>query len=137
MTLQQNKSKAQVVEMFSLAIADGFVSPEELTLIYARGAELGLGSQEVDEVILNPESVTFEPPESLVEAILRLYDLGKVVLSDNQIDPREVELLKTFAGRFGIRDDLLDSVVTAVIDEVKAGTSHGDLVALLAKEIAQ
>lgn len=134
-TTNSRKATSRVLEMFHLAIADGFVSPEELALIYEKGAELGLGREQVDAIIRDPSAVAFDPPESLVETILRLYDLGKVVVSDDIVDDREVALLKSFAKKFQIREDLIESVVTAVVDEVRAGTSHDELVRTLTREI--
>jgi hypothetical protein len=128
-------ANAQVLDMFNLAIADGFLAPEELAVIYSKGGELGLERQHIDEIIKNPDSVSLADPESLVEAIMRLYDLGVVLLSDGVIDPREVSLLRSFARRFLIRDDLIDGVVNAVIEEVRGGTSRDDLVTKLKEEI--
>ena len=128
-------ANAQVLDMFNLAIADGFLAPEELAVIYSKGSELGLEREHIDEIIKNPDSVSLADPESLVEAIMRLYDLGVVLLSDGVIDPREVSLLRSFARRFLIRDDLVDGVVNAVIAEVRGGISRDDLVNKLRQEI--
>jgi hypothetical protein len=136
LVMELSKSKSRVLEMFSLAIADGFVSPGELALIYSRGADLGLGRDQIDEIIQHPDGVAFVAPESLVETILRLYDLGAVVVSDDAVDAREVDLLKSFARKFSIREDLVDSIVGAVVEEVKAGTSHDELVETLSREMS-
>jgi hypothetical protein len=128
-------ANAQVLDMFNLAIADGFLAPEELAVIYSKGGELGLERQHIDEIIKNPDSVSLADPRSLVEAIMRLYDLGVVLLSDGIVDPREVSLLRAFARRFLIRDDLVEGVVNAVIEEVRAGISRDDLVNKLRQEI--
>jgi hypothetical protein len=128
-------ANAQVLDMFNLAIADGFLAPEELAVIYTKGGELGLEKEHVDEIIKNPDSVSLADPESLVEAIMRLYDLGVVLLSDGVVDPREVNLLRSFARRFLIRDDLVEGVVNAVIEEVRAGISRDELVNKLRQEI--
>lgn len=126
---------AQVVSLFTLAIADGFVSPEELALIHLKGKELGLSSREIDDAIKNPHRVPFEALASLVDAIARLYDLACVLLSDGSIDPREVEVMRSYARRFGIQESLIDRVVSALIDEVRAGTDRNALIAALSEEV--
>jgi hypothetical protein len=127
--------QTQVLDMFSLAIVDGFVAPEELAVIYSKGEELGITRAHVDEILKNPHRVKYHAPVDLVDAIMRLFDLGLVVASDGVIDVREVSLLKSFAKRFGIADALLDTVVENIIDEVKAGTPRRKLVDTLMKEM--
>lgn len=133
----RDTARSQVISMFTLAIADGFVSPEELTLVYEKGKELGLTGQQVDEVIQNPHRVAFEVPATLVEAITALYDLARVVVTDGRVDPREVDLLRSFALRFGIPVSLLDQVVAALVDEVRAGTPREELVMHLTSEVGE
>jgi hypothetical protein len=130
-------ARSQVLDLFTLAIADGFVSPGELAIIYDKGRELGLGQQEVDEAIQNPHRVSFEPPASLVDAVARLYDLAQVLISDGTIDQREVGVLRSFAARFGIHDRLIDRIVAALVEELRAGTSRESLIASLAEEVAR
>jgi uncharacterized tellurite resistance protein B-like protein len=131
------KVRAKVLEMFSLAIADGFVAPEELTVIYAKGAELGLEQSHVNEIVQNPYSVAFDEPSDLAEAIVRLHDLGVVMASDGVIDERELNLVRSFARRFGIKPELVDNVVSGIVDEIKAGTSRERLTEKLQKELGQ
>jgi uncharacterized membrane protein YebE (DUF533 family) len=121
--------RSQVLDLFALAIADGFVSPEELALIHERGRELGLTSQQVEEVIANPDNVAFVAPSSLTDAIIRLYDLSCVLISDGVVDPREVQVLRSYAERFGVREKLVDPIVATLIDEVRAGTPREKLIA--------
>ena len=128
-------ARSQVINMFTLAIADGFVSPEELTLVYKKGKELGLRREEVDEVIQTPHRVAFEVPTTLVGSITSLYDLARVVVTDGRVDPREVDLLRSYAVRFGISASLIDQVVLALVDEVRAGTPRDELVAKLTAEV--
>jgi uncharacterized membrane protein YebE (DUF533 family) len=127
---------SHILDLFTLAIADGFVAPEELTLIYEKGQQLGLSTAAIDEVIQNPHRVSFRAPESLLEAIPRLYDLACVVVTDDRIDPREVSVLRSYAQRFGIQPELVDQIVAALVDEVRAGTQRDELVAKLAQELA-
>lgn len=128
-------ARSQILDLFTLAIADGFVSPDELSIIYDKGKELGLDQQEVDDAIQNPHRVAFDPPGSLVDAVARLYDLARVLISDGTIDPREVGVLRSFAARFGVQDRLIDQVVSGLVEEVRAGTSREALIESLAKEV--
>ena len=133
----QPAARSQILDLFTLAIADGFVAPEELALIYEKGKDLGMGVGAVDDVIRNPHRVPFEAPSSLVDAIARLYDLACVLLTDGTIDPREVSTMHAFAKRFGIREELINPIVAALVEEVRAGTPRDELLAKLTKEVAQ
>ena len=128
-------ARSQVLDLFTLAIADGAVSPEELALVHQKAKELGLGAQQMDEVIRNPHRVAFKAPTSLVDALTRLYDLATVLVSDGVVDPREVTVLRHFVGRFGIREEVVDQTVAALIDEARAGTSRDAFVAGLSMEV--
>lgn len=130
-------ARSQILDLFTLAIADGFVSPDELALIYEKGKAFGMDGVAVDDVIRNPHRVSFTPPVSLIDAIARLYDLARVLLSDGTIDPREVSTMQSFAKRFQIRDDLIDPIVAALVEEVRAGTAREALVSKLAEEVGQ
>jgi hypothetical protein len=130
-------ARSQILDLFTLAIADGFVTPEELSIIYDRGRELGLDQQGVNEAIQNPHRVSFEPPSSLIDAIVRLYDLARVVISDGTIDPREVGVLRSFVTRFGIHDHLVDPIVAALVEDVRAGTPRETLIERLTEEVGR
>jgi hypothetical protein len=134
---QTEKTRARVLEMFSLAIADGFVAPEELAVIYEKGEQLGLNHMHISEVIQDPYSVEFVEPEDITEAIGRLYDLGVVLLSDGIIDHRELSLIRSFAIRLGIEEHLVEPVLTALLDELKANTSRDDLLKKLRTELGR
>lgn len=128
-------ARSRIIDLLSLAIADGFVSPEELALIHERGRDLGLTADHINEIIANPHRVTFVEPATVPDAIVRLYDLAKVLLSDGSIDPREVDVMRSFARRFRIPSHLVSDVVAALVDEVRAGTTREALVAALTKEL--
>ena len=129
-------ARSRVIELFALAIADGFVSAEELALIYEKGKQLGLTSAQVDEAIQNPHRVASNLPTSLLDAITRLYDLASVIVTDGKIDPREIEVMRAYAHRFGVAAELVDDVIAALVEEVRAGTPRDQLIETLTKELA-
>jgi uncharacterized tellurite resistance protein B-like protein len=130
-------SLSHVADLFSLAIADGFVSPEELTIIYAKGEALGLRQEDIDEAIRNPDAVQFDPPSSVAQTAVRIYDLAQVVLGDDHVDPKEMDVLRAFARRFGLRDEIVDELIEAVIQEMREGTSREDLEARIVREASK
>src|ERR1039458_7002800 len=114
------KHRNHFTNLYLVAIADGTCDDAELNFLYELGTRKGLSKEQIDSIICNPHKARFIKPDSLIEAIEQLYDMGQMVCADGKIHPYEVDLCKSFSRKFDIKDELIDEVVERLIDEVSA-----------------
>lgn len=113
--------KSHFLNLYSLALSDTQITPEELTFLYHFGEERGVPSNSIDEILLNPHNVSFQVPESIDLRIEYLYDFVRMILVDDKILPDEVLSFKKFALRFGFIDENIDSIFNYLIECAKSG----------------
>lgn len=123
-----NGQRNYFTNLFQVALADNEVSPAELNFLYELGISRGFFKEQIDEIIANPHKTRFEKPHSLIEAIEQLYDLVQMLWMDGKVHLHEVELIKSFAKRFDINDEIVEELVETLIEQVKAGISKSDLI---------
>lgn len=116
------------MNLFSVAIADNNLDPTELKFLYELGIEKGLTKEQIDDIIANPHKARFIKPSSLLDAIDQLYDIVQMVLQDGKIHPHEVDLCKSFAKRFDIKEEIIDELIEKLIEEVRSGVCKEKLI---------
>ncbi len=114
------KHRNHFTNLYLIAIADGRCDDAEINFLYELGSHKGLSKEQIDSIIGNPHKARFIKPDTLIEAIEQLYDMGQMVCADGTIHPYEVDLCKSFSRKFDIKDDLIDEIVEHLIDEVNS-----------------
>jgi uncharacterized tellurite resistance protein B-like protein len=132
---REARTRSELLDLYAMVIADSTVAPEELALLYERGRALGLTSADVDALITNSNSVPFVAPVDVPDAVGRLFDLTTVLHADGVVDPRELEVLRGFARRFGMPEGIINELVTKLVEEVRAGADRGQLLAEVAEAL--
>lgn len=124
----ENGQRNYFTNLFQVALSDNQIDPAELNFLYELGVSRGFAKEQIDEIIANPHKTRFEKPKSLIEAIERLYDLVQMVLKDGKIHLNEVELCKSFAKRFDIKEEIIDELIETLIEQVRKGASKENLI---------
>ena len=119
--------KSHFLNLYSMVMADGQVSPKEKTELYRIGQEeFGVSEQEFDRLVFSDE-ILFYTPVTQEEKIIYLYDFALVAWADGSIADEELHLLKTYARRFGIVEDAIDPLVKLLLEKAKEHLSHEEL----------
>ena len=119
--------KSHFLNLYSMVMADGEVSPKEKTELYRIGKdEFGVSEQEFDKLVFSDE-ILFYTPESEREKITYLYDFALIAWADESIADEELHLLKTYARKFGVVEESIDPLVNLLIEKAKEHLSHEEL----------
>jgi hypothetical protein len=114
------KHRNYFTNLYLIAISDGVCHASELEFLYNLGEQKGLTTEQIQHIIENPHKARFIKPDTVIEAIEQLYDMGQMVCADGRIHPYEVDLCKSFSRKFELRDDMIDEIVEKLIDEVSS-----------------
>ena len=120
------KSKAEraklthLKNMVILALADGKLEENELSAIAAMCAREGISESEFKRCVDDPDSIEFVMPEDEATKIKYIKDLVLLMMSDGDIDDREVVWCKLVAEQLGYRHEVTDALVLGIINDIKA-----------------
>ncbi len=131
-----DSQKSQVLNLYSMIVADATSSPSELAHLFAWAQSHGLPRADIEAVILSPDGVNYVPPDGIMDALGQLYDLAQMVCADGVVAPEESRLLFSFAKRFGFEPELIPEIVSRLIQEVQRGTPRATLLANIEQGLA-
>lgn len=117
----KKKRKSHFKNLLAVAMSDSNLANVEFDFIIGLANKCYMTQDEVRRVIDHPEQINFYPPQTTRERIDQLYDLVTVMLVDGTIDPRELEICKTFAMRLGFRPAIIDQMIKDVVEYIVNG----------------
>jgi hypothetical protein len=130
-----NELKSHFLNLYHLALSDSDVDVLELVLLYRIGEERGISSNQIQEVILRPDTVQFSFPETYLEKVIGLYDFERIAWADGKIDANERRLLNMFCSRFGFEETNIPALTQFLFDEAQKGTSTEQLLEIVSENI--
>ena len=125
----RNKINCHFLNLFSLAISDALVTPEEIELLYKIGTEKGVSKDDIDFLIDNPHKVKFVKPVSIDDTIEQLFDFCRMILADQRVDVREIMFFKSLATHFDITEIQAEKILEIFVDGLKLGEEKSSLIA--------
>lgn len=97
----EEKLKGHFLNLYHMALSDTEVDTKELEMLYLIGEEKGISKTEISSVVLEPDTIKFVAPETILEKIESLYDFARIAWADGRIDDNEKRLLAMFSKNFG------------------------------------
>ncbi|MBR7029367.1 MAG: hypothetical protein IKI05_08220 [Bacteroidaceae bacterium] len=111
---------SHIKALVALAMADGKLEKEEAAAIAAVCSREGIAENEIKKILKNPESVDFVIPTSNGKKLQYLKDMCALMMIDGNIDKNEIAVCKLTAEAMGFRHEVIDAMVTDIIDDLKA-----------------
>ena len=111
---------AHLKHLVILAMADGRIEKSELASIAAVCAREGISESDLKRCIENPDSIDFAMPTDEGTKLRYIKDLVLLMMSDGDIDDREIVWCKLVAEKLGYRHEVTDAMVLGIIAEIKA-----------------
>ena len=108
---ESEKRKSHIKNLIAVAMADGHLDKEEWDFLMNIAQNLGMETDEIQNIKNNPDDVKFTPPKKFEEKIQQLEDLVAVMMIDGDIDKNEIEICKKIA----LNLDLLPRVIHDLI----------------------
>ncbi len=112
----RKKMISHVRNLVALAYADGKFSDEERQYVANVAIEVGMTSDEMKQIINNPESIGFIIPENDIEKIEQLYDLILLMMIDGNLNENEMIFCRAMAIKMKIPYQVVDEMVAKVIN---------------------
>lgn len=119
--LENEKSKVRkshIVNLVSLALADGIIDKKEQALLIKIATQTGMSSGEFEEILENPEKVKFYPPATKEEAAVQLLDLILMMLADGKVQDSELKFCTEVALKLGFPARKVDYIIENIIDDL-------------------
>jgi len=118
---EKRRRLSHIKNLMVLAASDGFIDKSEIELIFAVGFRYGLSRQELNRIIKRPKSISFKAPEYFRQRVEQLYDMVCVMMVDGEIHERELIFCKAVAIKLGFEHEIIEAIVSDVIDSIAQG----------------
>ena len=126
MTLESNL-KGHFLNLYHIALSDAEFDPAELEMLYTIGEEKGVSKEEIDEVVIHPDTIKFNPPETVLEKIESLFDFARIAWADGKVDENERSVMQMFCQKFGFEQENISTIVQFLLEQAKNGTSKTEI----------
>lgn len=98
----RNRNKGHFSAIVRVALSDGGISPEEKQFLDKLAIKLEISQAEYEEILENPLKYPVNPPLMHTHRLERLYDLARMVYTDEHVmAEKEHHLLTRFALALG------------------------------------
>ena len=112
---QKSKGKAHVKNLLSVAMVDGVIEDSEYEFLIKIAVKYGFNTEDVEKFRLELVKKGGFTKQSGVPRFEQIYELINMMMIDNHINPKELQMCKVFARKIGVAmnkvDELLDSIV--------------------------
>ena len=114
----ENK-KNQFLALYSMVLADGEITWEELSKLYSIGRDCyGLTDEKISSAV-KEAGTSFILPTKLEEKIRLLYHLSEIAWADGKIDDTEKDLLANYTRKMGFDENNVDGIVNYMLSQVQ------------------
>lgn len=97
-------------------------------MLFKLGQERGIQKEEIEQIILQPDSTKFTIPQDTVTKIEYLYDYVTMILADGKVDEHEHLTLKKFCLKFGFDERNVPAIMQFLIEEAMNGTDKREII---------
>ena len=111
--------KAHFLNLYHMAISDAEVVTTELEMLYSIGQERGITKEEIDEVVVRPDTIKFSAPANVLDKIECLYDFARIAWADGKIDENEKRVMNMFCIKFGFEKENIPTIIQFLVDEAE------------------
>jgi uncharacterized tellurite resistance protein B-like protein len=108
----RNRNKGHFSAIVRVALSDGTLSEEEKKFLDKLAIKLEISPAEYEEILANPLKYPVNPPLLHTSRLERLYDLARMVYTDEHVmAEKEQELLTRFALALGFTPGNVNYIV--------------------------
>jgi len=119
----QSKVRSYIKSIIEVALSDGWVDDKELCFLTEVAKRFKMSPQDIKEVKKQYKKVDFIMPSSSHERFQLVYDLVKMMMIDGSIDENEKMLCNQYARSMGYEEDIVDSVIDIIHQDISIGKS--------------
>ena len=98
--------------LYLVAVADGYIDPQEQQLLLDVARTLGLSQRDVDQVLESEKPLDFVIPDDEEDRFFALKNLVYMMVVDGKVAPEEYSLCVEFAEQIGLGKDEVNQIVS-------------------------
>jgi hypothetical protein len=127
--------KSHFLNLYAVALTDTQIDTKELQLLFEMGNERGIPKEEIQNIILRPDSFKFTIPIGTIQKMEYLYDFARMAWANGEVDDYERVALRKFCIKFGFLEENIDELVQFLLDEAEKGTSNSQLINIVQQNL--
>lgn len=120
---KKKKGKEHLRNLMNMAMADGVLDDSEYEFLKNIALKYDIDVTEVDKLKIEISKQTDYTFEKSLNKFEQIFDLVKMMMADNHIDKREMQMCKVFAKKIGFASQNVDEIVDSVIQNISIGNS--------------
>lgn len=118
-TKAQKEKLSHLKNLVALSLADGKLKESELMAIIAVMERENLTQEDLEKCIGDPTSIDFVLPVDDNTRLRYLRDMVILMMSDGDIDEKELVVCKITASALGYRHEIIDAMISDIIADLK------------------
>lgn len=118
---EKKKGKSHLRNLMSMAMADGKLEDTEYQFLLKIANRYNISSNDVDKLkaeIAQKGGYSVEKGSTKFEQI---FDLVKMMMIDNNINPNELKMCKNFAQKIGVAVNKVDELIESIVQNISIG----------------
>jgi hypothetical protein len=127
--------KSHFLNLYAIALTDTQIDTKELELLFEMGNERGIPKDEIQNIILRPDTFKFTTPIDTIQKMEYLYDFARMAWANGVVDDYERVALRKFCIKFGFLEENIDELVQFLLDEAEKGTSTSQLINIVQQNL--
>jgi uncharacterized tellurite resistance protein B-like protein len=112
---EQKRNIEHFASIVSLALADDVITEGEEKMLHRLARRFHILEEKYADIIENPDKYPINAPHSYDERIERLYDLTKMMYSDDEVSEKEVGVLRKICVGLGFPLNNIEKVTNEAI----------------------
>ena len=132
---EKKRAKSHFKNLMAVALADGVLDKAELDYIMKVSKRFYITKEELNDLMSNPDQITFTPPVDKEDRVRQLYNLVHIMMVDAEIDQNEMRMCQSFGVGLGIQASKIEEVINNVVDQIEKGQHKEDIIEMMTKWI--
>jgi len=124
----KKKVRSHFKNLLAVAMADGILDKVELDNIFKISKKYYITREELEGILDNSSSITFNPPANKEDRCTQLYNLVEMMMIDGEIDSNEFRMCMSFGVGLGFEPASIEDTVNNVVDLVEAGKERAEII---------
>lgn len=120
---KKKKGKSHLRNLMNVALADGVLDDSEYTFLKNIASKFEISDNEVDKLKIEIQRKSNFELDKGINRFDQIFDLINMMMIDNHIDNREMNMCKVFAKKIGFDSRIVDELVDSVIQNITIGNN--------------
>lgn len=119
----KKKGKSHLKNLMIMAMADNILDDKEYEFLKNIASKYDISQNEVDKLKILIEKKNNFDVDANIHRFDQIFDLVRMMMADNHIDKRELQMCKKFAIKIGFSPNITDELVDTIIQNITIGNS--------------